>query len=169
MPERVWDRFLNRAGPRASRHGRAPPPWIWQEASAAPSTSIAGSLGTSRNRCWRRSRPGPAVVGWRRGRRYHRSKPLLKAARETRIPIVHMTGLDQSGMEGWTAWREPARPGELSPEALDRRKRRWDIIDEVAPPPGEAVLRKSSPQRVLGDPAGRAPELSGSRHHHHLW
>ena len=65
---------------------------------------------------------------------------------------MHMTGLDQSGMEGWTAWRESARPGELSPEALDRRKRRWDIIDEVAALPGEAVLRKSSPSAFWGTP-----------------
>src|ERR671915_589584 len=48
---------------------------------------------------------------------------LLKAARDTKIPIVHMTGLDQSGMEGWTVWREPPPPAELSPEARDRRQR----------------------------------------------
>jgi maleamate amidohydrolase len=35
---------------------------------------------------------------------------LLKAARDASIPIVHMTGLEQHGMKGWTAWREPPRP-----------------------------------------------------------
>jgi nicotinamidase-related amidase len=77
---------------------------------------------------------------------------LLKAAREARIPIVHMTGLDQSGVEGWSGRRESPRPAELGPEALDRRKRRYDIIDEVAPLPGEAVLRKSSPSAFWGTP-----------------
>jgi maleamate amidohydrolase len=77
---------------------------------------------------------------------------LLNAARNSKIPIVHMTGLDHSGMEGWTAWREPAQPADPSPEARDRRKRRWDIIAEVAPLPGEAVLRKSSPSAFWGTP-----------------
>jgi nicotinamidase-related amidase len=77
---------------------------------------------------------------------------LLKAAREASIPIVHMTGLEHSGIEGWSARREAPRPAALSPEALDRRTRRWDIIDEVAPLPGEAVLRKSSPSAFWGTP-----------------
>jgi nicotinamidase-related amidase len=63
-----------------------------------------------------------------------------------------MTGLDQSGMEGWTAWRESGSTAELSPAARDRRRRRWDIIDEVAPLPGEVVLRKSSPSAFWGTP-----------------
>jgi maleamate amidohydrolase len=65
---------------------------------------------------------------------------------------VHMTGLDHSGMEGWTAWREAPQQAVLNPEALDRRQRRYDIIDEVAPLPGEAVLRKSSPSAFWGTP-----------------
>jgi maleamate amidohydrolase len=77
---------------------------------------------------------------------------LLRTAREASIPIVHMTGLDQSGMEGWSARREPSQSAQLSPEALDRRRRRYDIIDEVAPLPGEAVLRKSSPSAFWGTP-----------------
>lgn len=76
---------------------------------------------------------------------------LLQTARESRIPIIHMTGLDHCGIEGWTVWRE-GPPGEASPEALDRRHRRYDIIDEVAPRPGETVLRKSSPSAFWGTP-----------------
>jgi nicotinamidase-related amidase len=40
----------------------------------------------------------------------------------------------------------------MSPEARDRWQRRYDIIDEVAPLPGEAVLRKSSPSAFWGTP-----------------
>ena len=63
-----------------------------------------------------------------------------------------MPGLDQSGLKGWSARREPPHPAQLSPEALDRRKRRWDIIEEVAPLAGEVVLRKSSPSAFWGTP-----------------
>jgi len=40
----------------------------------------------------------------------------------------------------------------MSLEARDRWQRRYDIVDEVAPLPGEAVLRKSSPSAFWGTP-----------------
>ena len=76
---------------------------------------------------------------------------MLKSARDAKIPIVHITGLDDCGVEGWSA-RRSATVGEQSDEARDRRKRRYDIIDEVAPLPGEAALRKSSPSAFWGTP-----------------
>jgi nicotinamidase-related amidase len=77
---------------------------------------------------------------------------LLKVARETRIPIIHMTGLDHAGVEGWSTRRGSAPPAEMSPEAHERLQHRYDIIAEVAPLPGEAVLRKSSPSAFWGTP-----------------
>jgi maleamate amidohydrolase len=77
---------------------------------------------------------------------------LLQAARAAKIPVVHMTGLDHSGMEGWSVWRESTKQSNLSPEARDRRQRRYDIIDQVAPLPGETVLHKSSPSAFWGTP-----------------
>lgn len=79
---------------------------------------------------------------------------MLATAREVGIPIVHLTGLDGCGVEGWAVRRgEPqqAKPSP-SPEALERRRHRYDIIDEVKPLPGEAVLRKSSPSAFWGTP-----------------
>ena len=77
---------------------------------------------------------------------------LLQVAREAGIPIVHTTGLDDAGVASWTARRGASPPVEMSPAAHDRLQRRWDIIDEVAPLPGEAVLRKSSPSAFWGTP-----------------
>ena len=77
---------------------------------------------------------------------------LLQAAREAEIPIVHMTGLDNCGVEGWSSRQRPASTAPLTPEARERRERQYDIIDEVAPMPGEAVLRKSSPSAFWGTP-----------------
>ena len=65
---------------------------------------------------------------------------------------MHLTGLDHSGVDGWSSLRDSPRPAELSPEARDRRNRRYDIIDEVAPIDGEATLRKSSPSAFWGTP-----------------
>lgn len=76
---------------------------------------------------------------------------LLKAARDAGIPVIHMTGLDQDGLEGWGVRREISRT-HLNPDAEERRRRRYDIIDEVAPLSGEAVLRKASPSAFWGTP-----------------
>jgi nicotinamidase-related amidase len=81
---------------------------------------------------------------------------LLGAARAAGIPVVHVTGLHQqdSGVPGWAE-----HPGRTRSEALrlstdpamaDRIRRRFDIVSEVAPLPGEAVLRKSAPSGFFG-------------------
>ena len=76
---------------------------------------------------------------------------LLEAARNAGIPVIHMTGLDHCGVDGWS-FRRRSGQRDTSPEAADRRERQYDIIDEVAPQAGEAVLRKSSPSAFWGTP-----------------
>ncbi|HEX6602391.1 MAG TPA: isochorismatase family protein [Solirubrobacterales bacterium] len=85
---------------------------------------------------------------------------LLAEARAAKIPVVHLTGLDEI-----PGWREstPRGPGrsDQNPEALDRRRRRYDIVDEVAPVRGEPVLEKSAPSAFWGTPL--AGYLNGLR------
>ena len=78
---------------------------------------------------------------------------MLNAAREAGIPVVHVTGINdlEDHIEPW-AVRRMGPPKELSEEELERRKRRWEIIDEVAPLPGEGVLRKAAPSAFFGTP-----------------
>jgi nicotinamidase-related amidase len=85
---------------------------------------------------------------------------LLQAAREAGIPVVHMTGLDHCGVQGWS-FRRRSSTTDRTPEAVERRDRQYEIIDEVAPLPGEAVLRKSSPSAFWGTPlVGHLNQLS---------
>jgi nicotinamidase-related amidase len=76
---------------------------------------------------------------------------LLGEARAAKIPVVHLTGLDEI-----PGWREstPRGPGQrdVTPEALERRRRRYDIVDELAPARGEPVLRKAAPSAFWGTP-----------------
>jgi nicotinamidase-related amidase len=76
---------------------------------------------------------------------------LLAAARASRLPVIHVTGL-----EAIVGWRDSTRRGQRyegsTPDARDRLRRRYDIIDEVAPLDGEAVIRKSSPSAFWGTP-----------------
>ena len=77
---------------------------------------------------------------------------LLGAAREAGIPVVHATGREEDGLASSSVWREVYGASDRSPEAMERRTRRWDIIDEVAPLPGEPVIRKASASTFRGTP-----------------
>lgn len=76
---------------------------------------------------------------------------LLAESRQARIPIVHVTGLDGAGVDGWAERVHGKTPPKDADEER-RRRRRYEIVDEVEPLPGEAVLRKASPSAFWGTP-----------------
>ena len=152
MAERVWDGFLTEQdrrhltlhGPRRIGFGTRPAlllidlyRWAFGD---KPEPLIEAA------KTW----PGSCgLAGWRA---IPHLQALLRASREAGLPIVHITGLDQSAVVGWSATWGNSPNADIDAEARDRRRRRWDIIDEVAPLPGEAVLRKSSPSAFWGTP-----------------
>ena len=81
---------------------------------------------------------------------------LLKTAREGGIPVIHVTGLHpaDSSVPGWheSAHRDAQRAAPSNPGMADRVRRQFDIVDELAPIPGEVVLRKTSPSAFWGTP-----------------
>ena len=75
---------------------------------------------------------------------------LLGIGRELGLPIVHITGLEDSGMRGWG---EAAHGGVgRGPSTPERRRGRYDIVPQVAPIDGEVVLRKTTPSAFNGTP-----------------
>lgn len=77
---------------------------------------------------------------------------LLGAARAAQIPVFYSTdtGMDDRTMIHWGR-RSGSRPP-LSPEAAARKRRANEIIDEVAPLPGELVIAKAAPSVFSGTP-----------------
>jgi nicotinamidase-related amidase len=57
-------------------------------------------------------------------------------------------------MEGIPGWRDmnPRGGNGSDPVREDRRRRRYEIVDEVAPIPGEIVLKKTAPSAFCGTP-----------------
>lgn len=84
---------------------------------------------------------------------------LLLHARQAGIPVVHVTGLDE--IPGWRSGRSTTGGPEVSTDALERRRRDHEIVEEVAPVLGEPVLRKSAPSAFWGTPV--AGHLNGLR------
>jgi len=151
MAERVWDRFLTEQdkahvaakGARTVGFGQKPAlllidlyRWVFGDKPEPILEAIKTWPGSCGPTAWN------AIP--------HIQK-LLSAAREAGIPIVHTTGLDKSGIQGWATSRGRPRP-EPTAEALERQWRMYDIIDEVKPLEGEAVIKKASPSAFWGTP-----------------
>ncbi len=82
---------------------------------------------------------------------------LLREARAAGVPVCHATGLrdEDSGIPGWSAaiHAEQPRRADLSDAAARARfARRFDILDEVAPQPGDVVVQKTAPSAFWGTP-----------------
>lgn len=77
---------------------------------------------------------------------------LLRLARDAGLPVIHTTGLGDAGVASWAALGQARRFRDTSRDMTERRRRMYDIIDEVEPLPGEAVLRKASPSAFWGTP-----------------
>lgn len=77
---------------------------------------------------------------------------VLEAARRAHIPICHITGLDGAGIQAWSEQGRAPKPKSTDPAMADRIRRRFDIVDEVAPRPGEVFLRKTAPSAFWGTP-----------------
>lgn len=82
---------------------------------------------------------------------------LLREARAADVPVCYATGLldEDSGIPGWSEAIHPNRPrrsASKDPAMRERHARRYDIIDEVAPQPGDVVVRKTAPSAFWGTP-----------------
>jgi nicotinamidase-related amidase len=82
---------------------------------------------------------------------------LLTEARAAGVPVCYVTGLvdEDSGVTGWNeaVHHDGGRRGASGdPVERDRYRRRYDIVDEVAPQPGDVVLRKTAPSAFWGTP-----------------
>ena len=78
---------------------------------------------------------------------------LLAAARAAGISVAHVAGSADPGMAGWSdAIHQSAHRSTSGFRASERFGRRYDIVAEVAPIPGEAVLRKTAPSAFFGTP-----------------
>ena len=152
MTERVWDRFLTEqdkahlrmSTPRPVRFGEKPAlllidlyRWVFGDKPEPILQSVKNWPGSCGMAAWNSL---PHI------------QRLLGSARDAGIPIIHVTGLDGSGVTPWAAQRETEPKADTATEVLDRRRRRFEIINEVKPLPGEAFLTKSSPSAFWGTP-----------------
>ncbi len=151
MSERVWDRYVTEqdraslAAVRDRRVGFGERPgllmvdlyrWVFGDRPQA----LLEALPTWPGSC--------GLAGWEALPSIQR---LLQAARTAGIPVFHVTGLDEAGMPGWNEAIHSAG-GRGGSQRAEHLKRRYQIVDEVAPIEGEVVLRKTAPSAFWGTP-----------------
>jgi maleamate amidohydrolase len=149
MTGRVWDRYLS----DQDRQRVAAQPAVRKGTGSRPVLVLVDLyrwvFGDAPRPLLEAIRDWPGSCGLAAWEALPNIQRLLSEARGAGIPVVHITGLD--GMPGW---RDSRSTGKSSPDpqAVDRRRRRYDIVDEVAPIDGEVVLRKTAPSAFWGTP-----------------
>lgn len=158
MTERVWDRYLtpsDRAHIGASADRRVGPGKkpalllidLYRSVFGDKPEPLMEAIKTWPGSC--------GMAGWNA---LPHIQKLLAASRAAGIPVIHITMLPtaMSGVPGWSeaAHRDsgPRRGVPQDPAAQDRARRAPEIIEEVAPLPGETVLRKTAPSSFWGTP-----------------
>lgn len=154
MAERVWDKFLTERDREHLAKSKRQPVGFGERPALVLVDLYRWVFGDSPEEITDAINLWPGSCGPDGWAAIPHIQALLKSAREAGIPIVHMTGLDGCGVPGWSdrKMRRTGEPVGLDAAAADRKRRQYDIIDEVAPLPGEAVLRKSSPSAFFGTP-----------------
>ena len=149
MAERVWDQFLTEQdaahvtmAPAVKKGGGSRPALLlvdlYRNVFGDHPEPLLEAIKTWPASC--------GLAGWTALPHIQR---LLGEARTLGIPVIHVTGL-----EGMPGWRDTTPRGSAAdaPEAVERRLRRYDIVDELAPIGSEVVLRKTAPSAFGGTP-----------------
>ena len=149
MSERIWDKYLS----ERDRARAAAEPAIRKGGGRRPVVLLVDLyrwvFGDAPQPLFEAMRDWPGSCGLAGWEALPHIQRLLGTARELNVPVVHVTGLD--GMPGW---RDVHPRGGQSddPAMTDRQRRRYEIVDEVAPVRGEVVLRKTAPSAFWGTP-----------------
>ena len=154
MATRVWDAFLT-ARDRASLTERPVQMWGYGKRTALVLVDLyRWAFGDVRQPLHEATRTWPGSCGEAAWDALPHLQRLLGAARASALPIVHVTGLPpaESGVSNWT---DAALGGESvyptsGPPDEAKQRRRFAIIDELAPQPGEALIRKNAPSAFFG-------------------
>jgi nicotinamidase-related amidase len=153
---RVWDHFLTeqdrahlaRAKPK-TRYG------FGRKAAVLSVDNYRAAVGDERLPLLEAVELWPNASGLAGWEALDRIAVLFAHARAAGVPIIHITGMAQedTGIPGWSSRRGGRARVVRDDEAQrDRHRRRYDIVEQAAPEPGEVVLTKTAPSAFFGTP-----------------
>ncbi len=152
MPERVWDRFLTEQDKASLQHKKPRTIGFGQNPALLLIDLYRWVFGDKPEPLLESIKTWPGSCGMEGWNALPAIQVLLAKAREVDIPIIHVTGLDGVNVAPWAFRREGGKRADMTNEEIDRVRRKFDIVDEVKPIPGETVLKKTSPSAFWGTP-----------------
>jgi len=152
MAERVWDRFLTEQDKGSLQHKEPKKIGFGQNPALLLIDLYRWVFGDKPEPLLEAIKTWPGSCGMAGWNALPYIQELLAKAREVDMPIIHVTGLDGVMLEHWSFRRDGGKRANMTKEQLERMRRKFDIVDEVKPRPGETVLKKSSPSAFWGTP-----------------
>lgn len=105
-------------------------------------------LGTEREPFFESIKKWPMSTGLEGWEAIDRTVELIRAARGNGIPVIYVHGMEQ----GFVPWGRRAKQERLSHLSAEERAKANQIVDEVAPLPGDLVLQKAAASAFQGTP-----------------
>lgn len=151
MAQRVWEQFLTeRDKALAAKWAPERPEWRLGEKPALLYIDLyRGVFGDQPQEIEDAIAEWPHSCGMNGWNALPFLSELLDAARQAQIPVVHVTGLpdELSGVAGWSVKEGEPRTGRTMTAA-----EKYEIMPQVAPRAGEALIRKTTPSAFNGTP-----------------
>ena len=148
---RVWEPFLSaRDKAQLAAHGPKSRIGFGKKPGLLLIDNYRGVLGDGPMPILEHMKLWPGSTGEEGWEAIKHTQQLLYAAREAGIPVAHITGLRE--VPSWGRSRRRRSPREGDPAHAARMARATDFPDEIAPLPGEPVLRKAAPSAFFGTP-----------------
>jgi maleamate amidohydrolase len=146
MAPRIWEPFLT-AQDKASLKERPHQVWGFGNRPALLLVDLyKWVFGDRRQPLLEAMREWPASCGEAGWDALPHLQRLLSAAREAKIPVLHITKMSPL-TSGIAAWSDPPKTAKTSRTPDDAN---WDIMDQVAPLSGETVIYKAAPSAFFG-------------------
>lgn len=158
---RIWDQFLTEQDKAHIASSRQKTRYGYGNRAAVISIdNYRAVVGDERLPLLEAVKTWPSATGLAGWEALDHIEVLFARARDAGIPIIHITGLreEDSGIPGWSARRGGRGPAGADNAAADpaaaaeRHARRYEIVEQAAPLPGEVVISKTAPSAFVGTP-----------------
>jgi len=153
MSQRVWDPFLTE---QDRAHLAMAKPKVERGFGLRPAVlsvdNYRAAIGDEPTPILEAIKEWPSSTGLAGWQALERISELFATARACEIPVIHITGLSEaeSGMAGWRPGRKIAGNARATDD--DKKRRRYEIVEQAAPLSGEVVLKKTAPSAFFGTP-----------------
>ncbi len=146
----VWDKFLTERDKQhlALTGAKKEPFGFGSNPAVLVIDDYYGALGEKPMPLLEAVKTWPGSCGMDGWQAIYKTQELLKAARENGIPVIYCTNIP--GFPSPWPWGSQKKRARMISQ--NTAKRHYQIVDEVAPQPGELVINKTTPSAFFGTP-----------------